>query len=225
MKHHPQAAGCRHTESWYRTRGDEVVSPTLLRFAHDRAGARVLDLGSGPGAYSRRLAELDHQMVAVDARLEYARRASVPPVAAAQADGWRLPFVDRAFASVLLFEVLEHVPDPGLVISEAVRVAHHNVLITVPDCEGRDRIENEAITFEHMIDEDHRHFFTPATLRELLEPFGESATVEEGDFLDVNLARLVAGRPAGYAIETLRRLHLYRPRYPSRLFAELRVDG
>lgn len=216
--------GRRHTGNWYAGQGDEVVSPTLLGFAHDRGGERVLDLGSGPGAYSRRLAALGHRVVAVDTRFAYARRAA-GAVPAVQADGWRLPFPAGAVDTVLLFEVLEHVPDPATVVAEAARVAGRNVLVTVPNCAGHDRLRREAVTFEHMLDDDHRHFFTPASLRRLLEGHARSVDVDEGDFVDVNLARLVGGRPAAYAVEALRRLRLYRPKHSSRLFAELSTGG
>jgi predicted SAM-dependent methyltransferase/glycosyltransferase involved in cell wall biosynthesis len=45
----------------------------------------------------------------------------------------RLPFDDKFFDVVCLGELLEHVPDPQLVLKEAVRVARKKVIITCPD--------------------------------------------------------------------------------------------
>ncbi len=49
-------------------------------------------------------------------------------------DGADLPFPDGVFDAVIISEVLEHVPDPGLVLSEAARVLlpGGRVLITAP---------------------------------------------------------------------------------------------
>lgn len=49
-------------------------------------------------------------------------------------DGAALPFGNRSFDAVIISEVLEHVPEPGLVLAEAARVLTPGgrVLITVP---------------------------------------------------------------------------------------------
>src|SRR3989304_149866 len=54
------------------------------------------------------------------------------------ADATSLPFRSRAFKGVVLFDVLEHLPDPSCAISEAARVLEPNGLlyISVP-MEGR----------------------------------------------------------------------------------------
>ena len=94
---------------------------------------RVLDIGCGHGALSLTLAEsagLD--VVAMDVlesrvRSVVARKATRDPEAAArvrivQADAESLPFRDHSFDAVAATEVLEHLDEPGRMLSEARRV-------------------------------------------------------------------------------------------------------
>lgn len=53
-----------------------------------------------------------------------------------RADAAYLPFKDNSYQAVVLGEILEHVPDPVKVLSEAIRIASDRVLITVPDEEN-----------------------------------------------------------------------------------------
>lgn len=78
---------------------------------------RVLDLGCGVGHSFKELGERATVGVDVD-----------PAVLAGQdrethaADMRRLPFGDSSFAAVLSVQSIEHVPDPGRVLAEIVRV-------------------------------------------------------------------------------------------------------
>jgi SAM-dependent methyltransferase len=92
-----------------------------------------------------------------------------------------LPFPDRSFDSVLLFEVLEHLPDPGGVLREARRVARKNVILTTPNSEGITELQRMGLLYEHFGDLDHRNFFTPDTLRLLLEKHFPRVEVKAGD--------------------------------------------
>ena len=109
-------------------------------------------------------------------------------------DGERLPLEDGAVDTVILLEVIEHLEDPAALLREARRVAPRNVLVTTPNCtQGFGPV---PIEFSHMLDVDHRQFFTVASLAALLdEVFGRSA-VEQAAPLDATLAGLrAAARP------------------------------
>lgn len=93
----------------------------LDRFA--RAGA-VLDFGSGPGGLREQLP--DTFVVTVDLRTFDGLDL--------QADGCRLPFLDKAFTTTVCMDVLEHVPAalrPALV-AELVRVTSDLLVVAGP---------------------------------------------------------------------------------------------
>src|SRR5262249_26088217 len=128
-----------------------------------------------------------------------------------------LPFRDRAFETVLMFEVLEHVTSVEKVLSEAFRVASRNVLITVPTSEGMEQMKANDVTYAHMLSSDHLHFFEPESLRGLLNRYSRRISIERADpifpfwFLGRSLPF--------YGMKTLFRLGLLKPRFFSRLYA------
>ncbi|GLZ39003.1 class I SAM-dependent methyltransferase [Actinokineospora sp. NBRC 105648] len=83
-----------------------------------RAGTNVLDLGSGTGRIARRLVELGHPVLAVDASPDMLAETGVPTVCA-RIEDLRLT---RRFGGVLLASHLINTPDPkGLLAT----VRHH----------------------------------------------------------------------------------------------------
>lgn len=121
---------------WFR----EVES--LARHLHDLPpGARVLDLGCGPGTGTLRLAgrlRPDVEVVGVDISapmLAAARRhaARTPRTGAVvrfeQADGETLPFDTDSFDAVVGHSVLYLVPRPERALREARRVCHPDGIV------------------------------------------------------------------------------------------------
>jgi ubiquinone/menaquinone biosynthesis C-methylase UbiE len=152
-----------------RTR-DDVYQPGLparagehyrafVRFAARHAGERVLDLGRGYGAYSLALLSEGRRCVGSDINLQYLKTAVSAGLPVVAAEGC-LPFPDQSFDTVLLFEVIEHVPQIRDILKEAFRVARKNVLITVPNAED-DSLKGNDVTYAHMLSSDHVHFFDP----------------------------------------------------------------
>jgi SAM-dependent methyltransferase len=132
-------------------------------------------------------------------------------------EGERLPFPDRSFDTVLLFEVLEHLPDPDPVIHEARRLARENVLITTPNSGGIDELRRNGLLYEHFADLDHKNFFTESSLHALLDQNFASVAIREGD--GINPFLMAPFRPIRYAGALLARLHLVPPRFYFRLYA------
>ena len=85
------------------------------------AGTRVLDLGCGPGFYSRALAEKGATVVSSDIDATALHSAQIS-LRALIADGTRLPFADAVFGGVLCSNVLEHTPSPESIITEITRI-------------------------------------------------------------------------------------------------------
>jgi SAM-dependent methyltransferase len=111
-------------------------------------GDRVLDLGCGAGRHAfecyrrgARVVALDHSASDVEEvqRMFAAMREAGEPASGGHAvavlgDAHRLPFPDGAFDTVILSEVLEHIPDDRHAIAEAVRILRPGgmLAVTVP---------------------------------------------------------------------------------------------
>lgn len=214
-----------------RTR-DEVYQPGLpakpgehygafVRFAARHAGQTILDLGCGYGAYSLSLMKQGRWCVGCDVNLQYLKTAASSGLPVAAVDG-SLPFTDKSFDTVLLLEVVEHVPAIAAILKEAFRVARKNVLVTVPNAEDLDLLKGNDVTYAHMLSSDHVHFFTPDSLAELLGGFGASVQVERGD--PIQPFWFLSRSPGYYALRVLSRAGLIKPRFFSRLYAVASVS-
>jgi len=99
------------------------------------AGARILDIGCGVGAFLGRFLKVTVDVVGVEVDRERAVLAGRVTPAVVQAVGESLPFRDGTFDVVLLHEVLEHVSDDRQVVAEAWRVLRPggHLVIFVPN--------------------------------------------------------------------------------------------
>jgi SAM-dependent methyltransferase len=216
--------GPRDTRTWYReTDPLSQVDPPLVAAVTERAGRRVLDLGCGLGGYSRALADRGFDCYALDVVDEYVEAARGIGVRADRYDGQRIPLEEGAVDTVILIEVVEHLEEPGALLREAARVAGRNVLVTTPNC--TQSFGSVPIEFSHMLDVDHRQFFTVASLRELLDASFERSEVVQIQPLDPMIAGLVLPRPLRRAYKGLARLGAARPRYFYRLLGEGWIGG
>jgi SAM-dependent methyltransferase len=210
--------GPRNTRAWYRDADPmEQVDYALVDFVQQHAGPTVLDLGCGLGGYSKVLGERGFDVRAFDVVPEYVERARELGVAAELYDGERLPLPDGSVDTAILLEVIEHLDDPARLLAEARRVARLGVLVTTPNCTqsfGRVPIE-----FSHMLDVDHRQFFTESSLTQLLDGVFGSCEVEQVAPIDRNLAGLVLPRPLRPLYRWLDRIGRAKPQYFFRLRA------
>jgi ubiquinone/menaquinone biosynthesis C-methylase UbiE len=101
----------------------QAIDP-LLDAAQVRAGARVLDVASGPGYAAAAAAQRGAQVAALDfsgAMVEMARSQN-PEIEFREGDAGALPFADGSFDAVVMNFGMLHLAQPERAVSEALRV-------------------------------------------------------------------------------------------------------
>lgn len=170
---------------WEAVPRDAVPEELTLRLsfllAHIRRGATVLDLGCGAGEFSAALRVAGVELIAVDVAAEALRRARerVPGLdVRLWIAGEPLPVDDNAVDLVWAGEVIEHVADVAPWLSEVRRVLRPRgtLLLTTPH-HGPLTLLGLAFSpraFARHFDprSDHLRFFSPRTLRPLLDDLG-----------------------------------------------------
>lgn len=152
-----------------------------------KSGERVLDLGCGGGRHAFECFRRGAAVVALDADLLELKGVAAVMAAMAEtaeaADGaanievqgsaFRLPFSDSSFDRVIAAEVLEHLTDDHLAMSELARVlkASGRMAVTVPRY-GPEML-NWALSDEyHNVAGGHIRIYRRSQLKERLESVG-----------------------------------------------------
>jgi 2-polyprenyl-3-methyl-5-hydroxy-6-metoxy-1,4-benzoquinol methylase len=127
-----------HTEKTYLI---ETSAANNIRGAWLRKNVEgtVLDVGCGHGYATCDIARVVQHVHAVDVSEDLLRKAQdlaqlnhIDNVTFSVADAYTLPFESKSFDTVSLLEVLEHLERPDDAVREALRVARHRVVVTVP---------------------------------------------------------------------------------------------
>lgn len=163
----------RHWQKLHGVRRRELA--VLSVYLDPRPGDRILDLGSGKGAFCGTLARRGVRPTGVDpsvAALAIAKTWVDGDGSFVGASGETLPLLDAAFDKAISVCVLEHTSDPARVLTELARV-------TKPG--GTLAISVDAMNSPHVTEEHRRHhakeyrcnrFFDEKDLRELLSSAG-----------------------------------------------------
>jgi SAM-dependent methyltransferase len=169
-----------YEELWERL--PENLTPPDLELRRDfllaeiHPGDRVVDLGCGNGIFTAALVGARASAVGIDVAEAALRRARAAhpwlDFRLAPIDG-PLPLADNAFDVAWASEVIEHVADTALWLSEVRRVLvpGGRLLLTTPS-HGRAPIA--LLGLERFAEPlgDHLHLYTRRSLREVLEQFG-----------------------------------------------------
>ena len=121
-------------DGWYERSNHPVA---LLRAQHEAffpwiqnklppPPFKILDVGCGAGLLSNSLAKLGYTVTGIDlsqSSLDVAKKVDATnSVTYLNANAYSLPFADASFDAVFAMDVLEHVEEPQLLISEAARM-------------------------------------------------------------------------------------------------------
>jgi glycosyltransferase involved in cell wall biosynthesis len=164
---------------------------------------RVLEVGCGDGSFGSELVRAGNHVIGVDNKPSVPLSAGYSNVIEADlerglAEAARTS--KQQFDRVLLFDILEHVRDPGTLLEDCRRVlgARGKLIVSFPNTVnvtvrlmmlfGRFRYTDRGI-----LDWSHLRFFTAQTGRELLEEHGFRVTARRNTIMP--LERVIAFRP------------------------------
>lgn len=174
-----------HDAIWESLPADAEPERFALRrrflLEHVQPGATVLDLGCGAGQFSAALTEAGAAPIGVDVAREALRRAGarLPDLdLRVWEEGEPLPLEDCSVDAVWAGDVVEHVADVAPWLSEVRRVLRPGgtLLLTTPH-HGPLTMLALALSPRRFAEHfeprsDHLRFFSPRTLRELLDDLG-----------------------------------------------------
>ena len=173
---HPANPTLLHREDIYGS-GPPLEHPSaetaelILAYLPERAS--VVDIGCGAGAYGPGLIAAGYDWLGLEANsdcCDILRRRDLPFRRVDRGSGV-LPGADGEWDCGICIEVIEHVKEPAAFVKEIARVCRRRVLFSVPNLEVLPYLHEWGVVPWHMLEADHKNFFTRASLRELLKKF------------------------------------------------------
>lgn len=134
-------------------------------------GEKVLDVGCGYGYYVDFLTNLGFNSYGVDFVSEFikkAKRGKKGTFVLGSAE--KLPFKDKQFDTVILFNILEHVDDKKILL-EVKRVSKERIIVVVPR-EVDESLKQSGVIFRHYLDKSHLREYRPKSLEMLAKQTG-----------------------------------------------------
>lgn len=132
---------------------------------------RILDVGCGLGFYGRELLKSGFNWFGVEVKQEDCDELAKAGLPHKRVDGTALPFEDGAFDVAMCIEVLEHIEEPHAFLREIRRVAPEQIIISVPNCELLSYLSKHLAVPWHLLEADHKSFFTRWSLEALLKQY------------------------------------------------------
>ena len=169
----PENTKLLHRENIYGS-GPPIEEPgievsNLLR-EYLPAGASVMDVGCGAGAYGPVLMAAGHDWIGLESNEHCCgilERRQLPFRRVAL-ESRQLPGADGEWDCAICIEVVEHVQDPESFVREIARITRRRALFSVPNMELLPYLYDWRVVPWHLLEGDHKNFFTRASLRSLL---------------------------------------------------------
>lgn len=148
------------------------VSPTKIKYLKNYVtGNTILDIGCGLGKYSRYLQDNGYKVISIDVDKHF----ESPNADFCFASGDAIPFKDKTFDTVILFDVLEHIENDEKVLSELQRITKHRIIGSVPN-EDDHILQKYNLTYKHHIDKSHFREYTQEKIKIILNQFDFTVT-------------------------------------------------
>lgn len=172
----PENETLLHRENIYGS-GPPIEEPGMevstLLHAYLPQHSSVVDVGCGAGAYGPPLISAGHNWLGLEANphcCEILTRRQLP-FRKVDLDAARLPCADAEFDCAICIEVLEHTKDPETFAAEIARIIRACALFSVPNMELLPYLHDWRVVPWHLLEGDHKNFFTRSSLRALLSRF------------------------------------------------------
>jgi 2-polyprenyl-3-methyl-5-hydroxy-6-metoxy-1,4-benzoquinol methylase len=140
-------------------RSETVDHMARYRFAATRARGRTLDLGSGVGYGASIIATAQsvNSLVALDISsraLAFGKGSYGETISFVTGDAGALPFSKGSLDSVVCLEVIEHVPDAEMVLSEIARVLRPDglLIVSTPNKWATSPLQRRPINPYHVVE-------------------------------------------------------------------------
>jgi SAM-dependent methyltransferase len=175
----PDEVAAYTQEPYHRMRLDLAADLMARGLAGAPAGT-VLEIGAGGPVFVRRLTGRGMRVVALDIEYQACQAISPLPAVVADASG-HLPLRDGALAGLFMGELIEHLYDTGLLLTECRRVLRPGgcLVLSTPNLAGlQDRIGFLLGRSPRQVDAFHEYLhlhirpFTSGSLRAGLERHG-----------------------------------------------------
>lgn len=134
------------------------------------ARGSVLDVGCGAGAYGPALIADGHEWLGLEVNdycVELLQRRHLPHRRVTPNAG-SLPTQTGEFDDAICIEVLEHIAEPHAFVAEIARSVRRRALFSVPNLEVLPYFSAWQAVPWHLLEADHKNFFTRASLRQVL---------------------------------------------------------
>ena len=172
----PEQRAMLHRENIYGS-GPPLLEPGIemlhLILAYLSSPSSVLDIGCGAGAYGPALIEAGYDWTGLEINphcLALLEQRGLP-FRKAEAEMQPFPCANKEFDEAICIEVLEHIEHPESFLKEVSRIVRKRALFSVPNLEVIPYFKDwEAVPW-HMLEGDHKNFFTRDNLRKLLAPY------------------------------------------------------
>jgi SAM-dependent methyltransferase len=172
----PENETLLHRENIYGS-GPPIEEPGVeasnLLHAYLPEQASIVDVGCGAGAYGPPLIAAGHEWLGLEANAHCCgildRRQL--PFRRVDLESERLPCADAEYDCAICIEVLEHAKDPETFAAEIGRIIRGRALFSVPNMELLPYLHDWRVVPWHLLEGDHKNFFTRASLRALLSRF------------------------------------------------------
>jgi len=159
----------------------EVYFPKVLETVTLEKNCKVLDIGCAFGYFLKLCDQLGCDTYGLDISdyaISQARRETKATLYVHDANKGLSMFCDNTFGLIVLFDVIEHLDSPYLLLKETRRVLRRDgkLVITTPNLTALGRFLKKILGKEHSwygyIDKTHKNLFTPSSLRLLSEKAG-----------------------------------------------------